>query len=149
MSPDQPPDNKDMMLVSEARTTTTDVAPLGIRAAAGETTGAERRRGLRIRQHRPIKIFEPAAHRYFGGQTEDVSATGLRIELPRATPVRIGNLLNVHVGLSAQGEALANRRQMIPARVVWIDRATTADGKHKLTAGIEFISSIAAHLDAA
>ena len=42
----------------------------------------ERRRGLRIRQHRPVKIFEPAGNRYFGGQTEDISSTGLRIELP-------------------------------------------------------------------
>ena len=33
--------------------------------------GAERRRGLRIRQNRPIKVLEPATSRYFGGQTED------------------------------------------------------------------------------
>src|SRR5438128_2832030 len=69
--------------------------------------GGERRRGLRIRQNRPIKIFEPTTHKYFGGQTQDVSATGLRIELPLATPVRPGKLVNVHVGLSASGESLA------------------------------------------
>ncbi|HLL88744.1 MAG TPA: hypothetical protein VK324_05535, partial [Tepidisphaeraceae bacterium] len=44
--------------------------------------GSERRRGLRIRQARPVKVFEPTACRYFGGQTCDVSATGLRLELP-------------------------------------------------------------------
>jgi hypothetical protein len=110
--------------------------------------GSERRRGLRIRQHRPIKIFEPTTHRYFGGRTEDLSATGLRIELPLATPVRPGKLVNVHVGLSDRGESLANRRQMIPARIVWVQRGMDlASGR--LTAGIEFISSIAAHLDAA
>ena|SRR5947209_6737288 len=132
-----------MMLLSEARTMEPGVLSIGADTAAG----AERRRGLRIRQNRPIKIFEPTTHRYFGGQTQDVSATGLRIELPRATPVRIGNLVNVHVGLSEKGEALANRRQMIPARIVWIDRA--ADDTARLMAGVEFISSIAAHLDAA
>src|SRR5947199_7645409 len=82
---------------------------------------AERRRGLRIRQQRPIKIFEPTTHKYFGGQTHDVSATGLRIELPLATPVGVGRIVNIHVGLSERGETLANRRQMIPAKIVWVE----------------------------
>src|SRR3954470_12417771 len=84
--------------------------------------GGERRRGLRIRQQRPIKIFEPTTHKYFGGQTHDVSATGLRIELPLATPGGVGRIVNIHVGLSERGETLANRRQMIPAKIVWVDR---------------------------
>lgn len=113
-----------------------------------EPTGAERRRGLRIAQNRPIKVFEPTAARYFGGQTEDISATGLRIELPASMSLRPGKMLNVHVGLSASGQALANRRQMIPARVVWV---AGAKGKTRpmQEAGIEFLASIAAHLDAA
>src|SRR5687768_16599655 len=59
----------------------------------------ERRRGLRIRQHRPVKVFEPTLGRYFGGRTEDISATGLRIEVPTSALIREGTLLNVHVGL--------------------------------------------------
>lgn len=117
--------------------------------------GAERRRGLRIRQSRPIKVYEPTAGRYFGGQTHDVSATGLRIELPAGVAVRPGKLLNIHVGLSAAGETLANRRQMIPARVVWVDRPSNGgegfafSARPMLSAGVEFLASIAAHLDAA
>src|SRR3989440_11379978 len=84
---------------------------------------AERRRGLRIAQHRPVKVFDPSASRYFPGATQDVSATGLRLELPRFTPLIPGKLLNIHVGLSEAGAALANRRSMIPARVVWVDRS--------------------------
>jgi hypothetical protein len=120
------------------------------REKADTESGAERRRGLRIQQNRPIKVYEPSAARYFGGQTHDVSATGLRIELPVSTAVRPGKLLNIHVGLSATGESLANRRQMIPARVVWVDRSST-DGSTlgQLQAGVEFLASIAAHLDAA
>ena len=38
----------------------------------------ERRRGLRIRQNRPVKVYEPTSARYFGGQTCDISSTGLR-----------------------------------------------------------------------
>lgn len=112
-----------------------------------DDAGAERRRGLRIRQNRPVKIFEPMAGRYFGGQTEDVSSTGLRLELPVSAFVRPGEVLNIHVGLSASGQALANRKQMMPARVVWVDRS--ASGPGRMQTGIEFMSNIAAHLDAA
>ena len=112
-----------------------------------EASLRERRRGLRIRQNRPVKVFEPGASRYFGGQTEDVSSTGLRIELPSWAPLREGETLSIHVGLNPTGESLANRRQMIPARIVWVNRRT---GKNaRLEAGVEFLSSIAAHLDAA
>ena len=111
-----------------------------------EDLSSERRRGLRIRQNRPVKVYEPTVARYFGGQTQDVSATGLRIEMPATAPVRPGKVLSVHVGLSAQGQSLANRRSMIPARVVWVDRSSS-DGI--VTAGVEFLASIAAELDAA
>ena len=110
------------------------------------TTG-ERRRGLRIRQQRPVKVFEHTASRYFGGRTEDVSATGLRLELPLWAPVQTGQMLSIHVGLSQKGEALANRRQMIPARVVWVRRGRGRGAT--IEAGIEFLAGIAARLDAA
>ena len=115
----------------------------------GEGTDIERRRGLRIRQARPVKVFEPLTARYFGGQTADISATGLRIELPRSAALRPGKVLNIHVGVGANGEPLANRRSMIPARVVWVDRTQAGPKRGTLTAGVEFITSIAAHLDAA
>ena len=59
----------------------------------------ERRRGLRVLQNRPVKIFEPLAGKYFGGQTEDISATGLRLELPAAAALRPGKVLNIHPAL--------------------------------------------------
>ncbi|HEX4125275.1 MAG TPA: PilZ domain-containing protein [Tepidisphaeraceae bacterium] len=108
--------------------------------------GSERRRGLRIRQNRPVKVLDPVAAKYFGGQTQDISATGLRLELPAWTPLRMGQELSVHVGLSRNGQTLANRRQMLPARVVWINRRLTGG---RVEAGVEFMSTIAAHLDAA
>jgi hypothetical protein len=123
-------------------------ADRNVRQRPATPSEAERRRGLRIRQARPIKIFEPTSTRYFGGQTLDISATGLRIELPLSTPVLPGSLLNIHVGLSQQGQSLANRRQMMQAKVVWVDRPRDLRTS-TLTAGIEFHTSIAAHLDAA
>lgn len=113
------------------------------------TECVERRRGLRIRQNRPAKIFDAAAARYFGGQTEDISATGLRLELPAYAPIRPGDTLSVHVGLSEFGQSLANRRQMIPARVVWVNRNDNRLVGGRIEAGVEFLSTIAARKDAA
>ena len=110
--------------------------------------GVERRRGLRIREQRPVKVFDSAAARYFGGQTEDISATGLRIELPSYAPIQPGDTLNVHVGLNGIGQSLANRRQMIPARVIWVNRQDKRISG-RLEVGIEFLTSIAARLHAA
>jgi len=108
----------------------------------------ERRRGLRIEQVCPVKVFEPVGARYIGGRTRNVSSTGLQIELPRWAYVREGKLISVHVGLSVVGEVLANRRAMIPARVVWVNRSSDSSGKY-LVAGVEFLASLAARLDAA
>jgi hypothetical protein len=111
----------------------------------GEESGIERRRGLRIAQQRPVKVLEPSIGRYWGGQTQDVSSTGLRLELPASAAVRPGKVINIHVGLGETGSALANRRQMMPARIVWVDRSQPG----KLAAGIEFVATTSAHLDAA
>ena len=108
---------------------------------------AERRRGLRVQQHRPIKVLEGMSGRYFGGRTQDVSATGLRIELPAHCVVQHGSTLYIHVGLNSSGESLANRRQMIPARIVWIRRPRGAN--KAIVAGVEFAAGIGAQLHAA
>lgn len=113
-----------------------------------EENGIERRRGLRIRQARPVKIFEPLGARYFGGQTEDISSTGLRLELPMHANITAGETLSIHVGLSTQGQTLANRRQMIPSRVVWVNRMGGRN-RGRMEVGVEFLANIAAGLDAA
>lgn len=115
---------------------------------ADESGSVERRRGLRIRQARPVKVYEPCVTRYFGGQTEDVSTTGLRLELPLSTPIRAGRTVNVHVGPNDGGQLLANRRQMIPARVVWIGLASQRQ-RGRMVAGLEFVATAAAQVDAA
>ena len=112
-----------------------------------DASGSERRRGLRITQNRPIKVYESSSGRYIGGQTEDISSTGLRIELPASSPIIPGKIVSIHVGLNAAGQTLANRRQMIPARVVWTRRLMS--DRARMMAGVEFLASIAAHLDAA
>jgi c-di-GMP-binding flagellar brake protein YcgR len=107
---------------------------------------AERRRGLRVRQSRPVRVYEAAGARQFTGTTEDISATGIRIELSAAAALRPGNILSVYIGLNREGWALANRRQILPARVVWVERGNSFG---QVVAGVEFIASIAVRLDAA
>jgi hypothetical protein len=123
--------------------------PKSDRSASTEAVPSERRRGLRIHQNRPLKVFEPTSARYFGGQTCDISSTGLRIELPASMPVREGHMVTIHVGLDGKGQALANRRTMIPARIVWLERSMDGSSRPTVMAGVEFVASIAAHLDAA
>lgn len=136
-----------MLLLTESMRTDDHVEQHPARNA--ERPG-ERRRGLRVRQHRPVKIYEPVGARYFGGQTEDISSTGLRIELPAFATVREGETLCIHVGLSRKGQSLANRRHMMPARVVWVRRRASRPGRPgTIEAGVEFSSSISALLDAA
>jgi hypothetical protein len=114
-----------------------------------EAVPAERRRGLRIAQNRPVKVYEPLSGRVFPGQTSDVSSTGLRIELPASLPVVEGKVISIHVGLNDRGQALVNRRAMMPARIVWVHRGFGQDRRPQLMAGVEFVASITAHLDAA
>ena len=120
-------------------------------AFAPAATGAERRRGLRVRQQRPVKLFESRGGRSVGGQTEDISATGLRIDLPAWVAVRPGEVVNVYVGLNENGQRLANRRHLMAAKVVWVKRDTgpLAFAAGRAEVGVEFLASISAHADAA
>ena len=134
-----------LVLTQDARSSTT-VDP----AHGAADRSGERRRGLRVRQSRPVKIYEPVGARFFGGQTEDISSTGLRIELPAFATVREGETLSIHVGLNRQGQTLANRRQMIPARVVWVRRSGSRTNRPgTIEAGVEFVAGISSLLDAA
>ncbi|MGF1635340.1 MAG: PilZ domain-containing protein [Phycisphaerae bacterium] len=107
--------------------------------------GAERRRGLRIRQSRPVKVFDARTGRYHAAVTCDVSSSGLQVDLPARCFAEVGHSLRVHVGTGHAGQPLANRRQMIPAKIVWLRRG----GEGRLRAGLEFMSHIACQLEAA
>jgi hypothetical protein len=107
----------------------------------------ERRRGFRIPQDRPVKVYEPAVGRYYGGKTHDLSGTGLRIELPVSTPLVAGRIVNLHLGNYEPGEALVADREMVPALVVWIDRNEMVRGR--LLAGVKFLKRAAMAMDAA
>ena len=110
-----------------------------------DTALAERRRGLRVTQERPVRVFEPAAACFFGGRTRDVSSTGLQLTFDAAVDLCPGRLINIAVGCTVSGNPLANRRAMIPACVVW----TRLDAEDGFAVGVEFLSNITAFAGAA
>ena len=103
---------------------------------------AERRRGLRIKQSRPVKVYEPRTSRYFPGQTADISVSGLRLTLPLSAPIIAGNTLCLHIANPTC--ALASRRQMIEAKVIWMLR-----NDNHLLAGLELLPTAAIQSSAA
>jgi hypothetical protein len=111
-----------------------------------ETIG-ERRMGVRVRQVRPVKVYEPLSGRFYAGQTRDISSGGLRLDLPASMLLVVGRDICVHVAAAAHGQPLVNRRRMVSARIVWLKRDPAQPGQ--LMAGIAFQPGIAAHLDAA
>lgn len=138
----------------------TDFPPTAPRLV--EPPSGDRRVGLRLAQRRPVKVFDPVSSRYVGGQTRDVSPTGLRLELPVGAPVAPGRLVHVFVGVADGPQGLAQRHGMIPARVVWVDRSSaprveaavgrtigTGAATPTMTVGVELVARAAAVSDAA
>jgi len=101
----------------------------------------ERRRGMRVRQSRPLKIFEPVAGRYVAGRTLDISSQGVRVEVPARAELRCGELVTLHIGTASGTGPVANRRPMLPARVVWVIPQRNAI-RPTLIAGLEFETDI-------
>jgi hypothetical protein len=108
---------------------------------------SERRQGFRIPQDRPIKLLEPKLNKYFGGKTHDSSQSGLKIELPSSTPLAVGRIVNLALGNYQSGQGLAHNREMIPAKIVWINRNALVPGK--LLAGVQFLQTAAMAVSAA
>ncbi|HEY0009783.1 MAG TPA: PilZ domain-containing protein [Tepidisphaeraceae bacterium] len=108
---------------------------------------AERRRGLRILQDRPVKVFEPAIARFLNGRTRDVSSTGLQLTFDTDLGLRPGRLINIAVGCEAGGGPLVNRRSLITACIVWT--RPDLETEEGMIAGVEFLSNVTAFAGAA
>lgn len=108
------------------------------RESTEDTLHLDRRRAPRVSQQRPVRVYEPAASRFFGGQTLNVSSTGLQVEFPPFVQLSPGRLVHVHIGIEEGGRPLANRRSMVPARVVWSTQVT--EGRECVRVGFEFLS---------
>src|SRR5207237_8680579 len=88
----------------------TKMLTLADRRPSPTPTNPERRRGLRIKQSRPVKFYDPRSSRYYPGQTADISLSGLRLSLPLSTPIIPGHTLCLHL---ASTSSFAFRRQLI------------------------------------
>lgn len=101
----------------------------------------DRRRGGRVNQSRPVAVYEPYASRFYGGETLDVSATGMKLRLAGWVKLPVGRIIDLHAGTETGGLPLANRRRAILCRVVWARLDETGE-KPQMVAGVEFLSSI-------
>lgn len=87
-----------------------------------DTLVFERRHGARVRLARPIRVIDLAGGRHIAGRSRDLSHAGMRVEIPLANAVRVGEIVHVDVGTLAGIGPLAGRPRVIPARVVWMSR---------------------------
>jgi len=108
-----------------------------------ETLTLERRRSGRIAQIRPVTVYEPYASRFFGGQTADVSATGMKLRMPAWVKLEPGRIIDLHAGAESGALPLPNRRKAVVCRVVWTHLDESAD-KPQWVVGVEFLSAISA-----
>jgi c-di-GMP-binding flagellar brake protein YcgR len=109
-------------------------------AIAGEFNDSmylERRKGVRVKIARPVRIHEPITGRHMAGRTRDISASGLRIEMPITNAIRVGETISVVLGTLSNSGLIRNRKPTISARVVWIKRDAKLV-RPMLTAGVEF-----------
>lgn len=113
-----------------------------------DTLVLERRRSNRIRLVRPITLVDALHGRHVSGKTRDVSACGLRVEVPAALNVRPGDSITVDVSSLAGTGLLDNRRNTVAARVVWTRRQNKLV-RPMLTVGLEFITELDAQLNVA
>lgn len=97
----------------------------------------ERRGATRIRISRPVRVIDLSICRHAAGRSRDISATGMRVEIPATNAIQVGDTIHVDVGTLSGAGPLAGRPRVIPGRIVWIQREAKMV-RPMLTAGVEF-----------
>lgn len=59
-------------------------------------TLVEQRKETRTEISWPVSIWLPEAHRFFNGQSSNISKTGVFIEMPMTTPIRAGHTIELN-----------------------------------------------------
>jgi hypothetical protein len=59
-------------------------------------TAVEQRKHTRTTLSWPVSIWLPAAKRFFNGQSNNISKTGVFLSVPITTPVRPGHIVEVN-----------------------------------------------------
>ena len=108
----------------------------------------DRRRRPRVAQERAVKVYDPAAGRYFAGHTRDRSAGGYCLDLPARCPARPGQTAMAYVGpdLAGRGAGLVSAASLVPVRYVWVRREDVAIGANgrmtepRVVCGVEVLA---------
>jgi c-di-GMP-binding flagellar brake protein YcgR len=108
----------------------------------------ERRRGVRVKLARPVRVHEPTTGKHLAARTRDISASGMKLEMPLTQAIQPGEHLTLTLGTLAGAGIVKSTKPTITARVVWVKR----DGRMvrpMLTAGVEFCSDSDAQVNVA
>jgi c-di-GMP-binding flagellar brake protein YcgR len=108
----------------------------------------ERRRGVRVKLARPVRVHEPTTGKHLAARTRDISAVGMRLEMPLTNAIQPGEHLTLTLGTLAGVGLVKSTKSTITARVIWVKR----DGRMvrpMLTAGVEFCSDSDAQVNVA
>ncbi len=85
----------------------------------------ELRKQARTQLSWPVSLWVPAANRFFNGRSENISKSGVLLNVPMATPVREGQIIEINFPRTA---ALAKEKgqfaRIKTGMVVRVDRNT-------------------------
>ncbi|MFT3786983.1 MAG: PilZ domain-containing protein [Tepidisphaeraceae bacterium] len=109
----------------------------------------ERRGGVRVKLVRNVKVHEPTTGRHLAARTRDISATGMRLEMPLTNAIREGEHVTVYLGSLSEVGLVKTRRPTLAARVVWVKRDANRLVRPILTAGVEFVADSDAQVNVA
>jgi hypothetical protein len=98
---------------------------------------AERRRHQRFTAANNVRFVHLPSHGSFPGRCANISAGGLMMYVPAATPVQPGQAVRLTVGESGPGELVSFGRKQFDATVVRVDRRALLTGGH-LAVGVRF-----------
>jgi hypothetical protein len=91
-------------------------------------TLVEQRKSTRTDVSWPVSVWLPEANRFFNGRSSNISQTGVLVQLPVATPLRAGNIIELNFPRTM---TLAKRKggfaRIKSGRVVRIARAELLD----------------------
>ena len=103
---------------------------------------SDRRQAQRFPEIAGVRLFLAAAEQDFPARCRDISATGMYMYVPAATPVKKGQSIRIAVGDVAEPAMADLTGREMPATIARVDRwALTETGR--LGIGIQFAEATA------
>ena len=102
-----------------------------------EPTPGERRRHARYPMTTTMPFYHGPSQREFPGRCSDVSAGGMLMYVPAATPVRVGQGIRLNVGSLGRPELAQLSQRQVNATIVRVERQKLLTKGH-IAIGVQF-----------